>query len=242
MKAPAVYKISAADGTKTELCKESVSGLEFSPDGKRLIACQGAQSRILSIDIETKEVKTIAQGVKPNDLAVTSEGHILFTDTGAQQVVRVDPTSGKTTVVDTGISKPNGIALSNDGGTLAVSDYGGDSTWMFRINAMGDLDAKMPVMPMLLPIDPKGDFRFNEPPPYVSASKGDGMAVDKKGRYYVTSELGVQIFDPTGRPCGLLPKPNKDQPLTTCILAGAKHNTLIIANGTTVYSRELKVE
>jgi enterochelin esterase family protein len=40
----------------------------------------------------------------------------------------------------------------------------------------------------------------------------------------------------------LLPKPNKDQPLTTCILAGAKHNTLIIANGTTVYSRELKVE
>jgi enterochelin esterase family protein len=242
MKAPAVYKISAADGTKTELCKESVSGLEFSPDGKRLIACQGAQSRILSIDIETKEVKTIAQGVKPNDLAVTSEGHILFTDTGAQQVVRVDPTSGKTTVVDTGISKPNGIALSNDGGTLAVSDYGGDSTWMFRINAMGDLDAKMPVMPMLLPIDPKGDFRFNEPPPYVSASKGDGMAVDKKGRYYVTSELGVQIFDPTGRPCGLLPKPNKDQPLTTCILAGAKHSTLIIANGTTVYSRELKVE
>jgi enterochelin esterase family protein len=242
MKAPAVYKISAADGTKTELCKESVSGLEFSPDGKRLIACQGSQSRILSIDIETKEVKTIAQGVKPNDLAVTSEGHILFTDTGAQQVVRVDPTTGKTTVVDTGISKPNGIALSNDGGTLAVSDYGGDSTWMFRINAAGQLDAKMPVMPMRLPIDAKGEFRFNEPPPYVSASKGDGMAVDKKGRYYVTSELGVQIFDPTGRPCGLLPKPNKDQPLTTCILAGAKHSTLIIANGTTVYSRELKVE
>ncbi|MFY8073694.1 MAG: SMP-30/gluconolactonase/LRE family protein, partial [Pirellula sp.] len=233
MKAPAVYKISAADGTKTELCKESVSGLEFSPDGKRLIACQGSQSRILSIDIETKEVKTIAQGVKPNDLAVTSEGHILFTDTGAQQVVRVDPTTGKTTVVDTGISKPNGIALSNDGGTLAVSDYGGDSTWMFRINAAGELDAKMPVMPMRLPIDAKGEFRFNEPPPYVSASKGDGMAVDKKGRYYVTSELGVQIFDPTGRPCGLLPKPNKDQPLTTCILAGAKHSTLIIANGTT---------
>ncbi|MFM7976310.1 MAG: alpha/beta hydrolase-fold protein [Pirellula sp.] len=242
MKAPAVYKISAADGTKTELCKESVSGLEFSPDGKRLIACQGSQSRILSIDIETKEVKTIAQGVKPNDLAVTSEGHILFTDTGAQQVVRVDPTTGKTTVIDTGISKPNGIALSNDGGTLAVSDYGGDSTWMFRINAAGQLDAKMPVMPMRLPIDAKGEFRFNEPPPYVSASKGDGMAVDKKGRYYVTSELGVQIFDPTGRPCGLLPKPNKDQPLTTCILAGAKHSTLIIANGTTVYSRELKVE
>jgi enterochelin esterase family protein len=242
MKAPAIYKVNAVDGSKTELCKESVSGLEFSPDGKRLIGCQGSKNRIISIDLATMQVTSLADGVKPNDLAVSSEGHILYTDTGAQQVVRVDPTTGKTTVVDTGISKPNGIALSGDGGTLAVSDYGGDATWMFRINAAGELDAKMPVMPMRLPIDPKGDFKFNEPPPYVAASKGDGMAVDKKGRYYVTSELGVQIFDPTGRPCGVLPKPNQDQPITTCILAGPKHSTLIIANGTTVYSRELKVE
>jgi enterochelin esterase family protein len=242
MKAPAIYKVNAVDGSKTELCKESVSGLEFSPDGKRLIGCQGSKNRIISIDLATMQVTSLAEGVKPNDLAVSSEGHILYTDTGAQQVVRVDPTTGKTTVVDTGISKPNGIALSGDGGTLAVSDYGGDATWMFRINAAGELDAKMPVMPMRLPIDPKGDFKFNEPPPYVAASKGDGMAVDKKGRYYVTSELGVQIFDPTGRPCGVLPKPNQDQPITTCILAGPKHSTLIIANGTTVYSRELKVE
>jgi enterochelin esterase family protein len=242
MKAPAIYKVNAVDGSKTELCKESVSGLEFSPDGKRLIGCQGSKNRIISIDLATMQVTSLAEGVKPNDLAVSSEGHILYTDTGAQQVVRVDPTTGKTTVVDTGISKPNGIALSGDGGTLAVSDYGGEATWMFRINAAGELDAKMPVMPMRLPIDSKGDFKFNEPPPYVAASKGDGMAVDKKGRYYVTSELGVQIFDPTGRPCGVLPKPNQDQPITTCILAGPKHSTLIIANGTTVYSRELKVE
>ena len=242
MKEPAIYKISAEDGSKTLVCKESVSGIELSGDGKYLIACQGSMSRIVSIDLETKEVKTIAQGVKPNDLAVTRQGHILFTDTGAGQVIKVDPLTGKTTVADTGISKPNGIALSNDGGTLAVSDYGGQSTWMFRINAQGDLDAKMPVMPMRLPIDPQGEFKFNEPPPYVAASRGDGMAVDKKGRYYVTSELGVQIFDPTGRPCGLLPKPNKDQPLTTCILAGSNHSTLIVANGTTLYRRELKVD
>jgi enterochelin esterase-like enzyme/sugar lactone lactonase YvrE len=242
MKEPAIYKISAEDGSKTLVCKESVSGIELSGDGKYLIACQGSMSRIVSIDLETKEVKTIAQGVKPNDLAVTRQGHILFTDTGAGQVIKVDPLTGKTTVADTGISKPNGIALSNDGGTLAVSDYGGQSTWMFRINAQGDLDAKMPVMPMRLPIDPQGEFKFNEPPPYVAASRGDGMAVDKKGRYYVTSELGVQIFDPTGRPCGLLPKPNEDQPLTTCILAGPNHSTLIVANGTTLYRRELKVD
>jgi len=143
--------------------------------------------------------------------------------------------------VDTGINKPNGIALSNDGGTLAVSDYGGTHTWLFRVNAEGVLDAKMPNMPMRLPIDPQGEFRFNEPPPYLEASKGDGTAVDKRGRFYVTSAVGVQIFDPTGRPCGVLPKVDEDQPLTSCILAGEGHSTLYIAHGNTIYRRRLTV-
>lgn len=67
------------------------------------------------------------------------------------------------------------------------------------------------------------------------------MAVDKAGRFYVTSKLGVQVFDPTGRPCGVLPKPDNDQPLTTCILAGPDHSVLYIANGKTIYSRKLAV-
>ena len=41
MRAPAVIRISAADGSRTEIAKESVSGLEFSPDGSLLYACQG---------------------------------------------------------------------------------------------------------------------------------------------------------------------------------------------------------
>lgn len=242
MRAPAVFRVSATDGTQTELCKESVSGLEFSPDGSLLYACQGSKNRVISINIKTGEVKMIAEGVKPNDLAVTREGLILITETGAKQVTRINPQTGEVAAVDTGIAKPNGIALSNDGGTLAVSDYGGEHTWTFRVNAGAVLDAKMPTMPLRLPIDQKGEFKFGEPPPYVAASKGDGLAVDKVGRYYVTSELGVQIFDPTGRPCGVLPKKDADQPLTSCILAGNDHSTLYIAHGKSIYRRKLTVE
>jgi len=241
MKAPAIVRINAADGSRTEIAKESVSGLEFGPDGI-LYACQGSQSRVISINIENGEVKTLAEGVKPNDLAVTNDGVVLITETGAQQVTAIDSQTGEVKAVDIGISKPNGIALSNDGGTLAVSDYGGTHTWTFRVNAGGVLDAKMPTMPMRLRIDSKGEFKFNSPPPYVTASLGDGMAVDKVGRYYVTSDLGVQIFDPTGRPCGLLPKVDAGQPLTTCILAGPDHSTLYIAHGTKIYSRKLTVK
>ncbi len=242
MRAPAVFRISATDGTKTEIAKESVSGLEFSPDGSLLYACQGSKSRVISINVETGEVKSVAEGVKPNDLAVTRDGFILITETGAQQVTRINPKNGEVTPVDTGITKPNGIALSNDGGTLAVSDYGGTHTWTFRVNAGAVLDAKMSTMPMRLRVDSKGEFRFNEPPPYVAVARGDGMAVDKAGRYYVTSDLGVQIFDPTGRPCGVLPKVDEDQPLTTCMLAGNDHSTLYIAHGKRVYRRKLTVQ
>lgn len=241
MRAPAVIRISAEDGSKTEICKESVSGLEFSADGSLLYACQGSKNRVISIHPSTGDVKTIAEGVKPNDLAVTKDGFILFTQTGTSQVVRINPRNGEVTVVDTGITKPNGIALSNDGGTLAVSDYGGTHTWTFRVNADGTPDAKIPTMPMRLPIDPKGEFKFNEAPPYVQVAKGDGMAVDKAGRYYVTSEVGIQIFDPTGRPCGVLPKIHNDQPLVTCMLAGKDHSTLYIAHGKTIYGRKLSV-
>ncbi|EAQ78942.1 alpha/beta hydrolase-fold protein [Blastopirellula marina] len=241
MKAPAVVRISAADGAKTEIAQESVSGLEFSPDGSLLYACQGSKNRVISINIKSGEVKTVAEGVKPNDLAVTNDGFILITETQAQQVTRIDPQTGEVTPVDTGINKPNGIALTNDGATLAVSDYGGTQTWTFRVSAGGVLDAKAPTMPMRLPIDPQGEFRFNEPPPYMASSKGDGMAVDKAGRYYVTSALGVQVFDPTCRPCGVLPKVNKDQPLTTCMLAGPDFSTLYIAHGKQIYRRKLTV-
>jgi enterochelin esterase family protein len=97
-------------------------------------------------------------------------------------------------------------------------------------------------MTLRLPIDPKGEFRSSEPPPYQAASRGDGMAVDKSGRYYVTSAVGVQVFDPTGRLCGVLPKPSEAQPLTSCTLAGPNHEFLYVTNGDRVFRRKLKVD
>ncbi len=97
-------------------------------------------------------------------------------------------------------------------------------------------------MTLRLPIDPKAEFKFHEPPPYQPASRGDGMAVDKSGRWYVTSALGVQVFDPTGRLCGVLAKVHEAQPLTSCTLAGPNHEYLYITHGDKILRRKLKVE
>jgi enterochelin esterase family protein len=241
MKAPVIFKVSAADGSRSEMAREAVSGLKFGPDG-RLYGCQGAKNRVISIDPSSGAVKVVASDVTPNDLAVSSDGFLYITETRAQQVTCIQLANSAVTVVDTGITRPNGIALSNDQGTLAVSDSGGEFAWLFRVNGDGSLDAKMPSMTLRLAIDADGDFKFNEPPPYLSASRGDGLAVDKTGRYYITSALGVQIFDPTGRQCGVLPKPKPTQPLTSCTLAGPNHEYLYITNGDTVFRRKLTVE
>jgi enterochelin esterase-like enzyme/sugar lactone lactonase YvrE len=241
MKAPAVYRIDAARGKRTTLVNEAVSGLKFGPDGL-LYGCQGAKNQIISIDPKSGLVKVVARDVTPNDLAISSSGFLFITETKDHRLTRINLNSGEIASVDTGITRPNGIALSNDEGTLAVSDSGGAHVWTFRVHADGTLDAKMPTMTMRLPVDPKGDFKFNEPPPYQTASRGDGMAVDRVGRYYVTSAVGVQIFDPTGRLCGVLPKPNELMPLTSCVLAGPDHQYLYITHGDTVYRRQLTID
>jgi len=241
MKAPAVYRVAVADGMRTTIAAEAVSGLECGPDG-RLYGCNGPKKRLIAIDPATGRVDEIATDLAPNDLAILPDGTIYVTETGKRQVTRIDPKTGAKSAADAGITGPNGISLSNDSGTLAVSDSKGGQTWMFRVRADGTLDAKMPTMEMRRPIDQKGEFKFNEPPPLLAASGGDGMAVDRAGRWYVTSALGVQVFDPTGRLCGVLPKPRPDKPLTSCVLAGPKRDELHVTNGDTVYRRKLAVD
>ncbi|MEI6712481.1 MAG: SMP-30/gluconolactonase/LRE family protein [Verrucomicrobiota bacterium] len=240
MKAPAILKVGV-DGRVSKVADEGVSGLKFGPDGL-LYACQGSKRRVISIDLKTGEVREIAGNVQPNDLAVTREGQIYITETGPQQVTLIDSKTGLTRVVDHGINGPNGITLSPDGGTLAVSEYKGEWVWTFRVEEDGSLGAKAPYMSLRLPIDLKGEFKFNEPPPKLSASRGDGMTTDRVGRYYVTSALGVQVFDPTGRICGVIDKPEITTGITSCILGGAGLNTLFVASKDKVYRRVLTVE
>jgi sugar lactone lactonase YvrE len=223
------------------IAQESVSGLEFGPDGT-LYACQGSKKRVIAIDVESGEVTEVAADLQPNDLAVTSTGIIFITETGKQQVTRIDPATGTVTAADVGITGPNGIALSNDGGTLVVSDYRGVRTWMFRVTPEDGLDAKTPTMAMRLPVNPEGEWQFHQPPPYAETSRGDGLAVDRGGRWYVTSAVGVQVFDPTGRLSGVLPAPRPDKPLTSCILAGPDRNHLYITNGDTIWRRKLTID
>ena len=242
LKANAIFKITP-DGAKTKIVDEPGSGLKWGADG-RLYACQGSKKRLVAIDLKATPpaVEVLAEDVQPNDLAVTQRGHIYFTETGKKEVVFVDAKTKEKRVADTGIAAPNGITLSPDQGTLAVSEYGGENVWLLRINLDGTLDAKNPCMTMRRPIDPAGEFKFNEPPPFKKNASGDGMTSDSAGRYYVTSAVGVQIFDPTGRLCGVLPAPQPAKPLTSCVLAGLNLEYLYVTNGDKIFRRKVQAK
>lgn len=224
-KGDSIYKIGI-DGKLSVYAKNAtrISGMQFGPDGK-LIACQGGNpGKIVAFDRQG-ELSVIAAGVQPNDLVVSSSGGIYFTETGKSQVTFIAP--GKEPVkAGTGPLKPNGITLSADQETLAVSDYGGDNVWVWRVASDGSIESGQPYMTMRLPSP-------GQP------SKGDGMATDVAGRYYVTSAVGLQMFDPTGRMGGVILAPQA-KPLVSVEFSGPELSYIYVCCGDKIYRRKTK--
>lgn len=203
-----------------------ISGLKFGPDG-RLYACvQGPQKSIIGIETGSGKIHVIATNVQPNDLAVSPRNVIYFTDTGKGQVVIVR-TNGAVETGASGIKRPNGIALPPDGKTLAVSEYGGTNVWTFQVNADGSLSDGKRAMTLVLP--PKGD------------SQGDGMTVDAQGRYYVTSAVGVQVFETGGKLMGVIRRP-QEKGTVSAGFGGPNMEYLYVCSSDKVFRRKTKAK
>jgi enterochelin esterase family protein len=209
-----------------------VSGMKFGPDGKLYACVQGEGTnnvkRVVVIDPATRAVEVLATDVQPNDLAVAGNGFLYFTDTGAGQVVRVPLSArglSRPPPVAGGINKPNGIALSPDGSRLWVSEYGGTREWCLNLAAEGSVSGAERLAVIREPAG-KPD------------SGGDGSTVDRAGRVYVTSHLGIQVFDSSGRPVGTLPRP-QEKGTVSCVFAGPGGTYLYVCSSDRVYRRKL---
>ncbi len=223
-----IYKIDAATG-KTDLFLDNlpgISGLQIGPDG-RFYACHNKEQRIIAITMKG-DVEVLLTGVKCNDLVVSKKGHLYFTETPTQSIHLITADK-KHIVADTGhIVKPNGITISTDEATLVASEHGGKNVWAWRIEEDGTLTAGAPYMTMWLPVGKE-------------TASGDGATTESKGRYFVTTELGIQIFDPTGRLSGIIAKPVADGKVVSVEFAGKDHDLLFVAAGDKIFSRKMKV-
>jgi gluconolactonase len=219
-----IWKIDK-DGKASVFAKTSaeVRGLAVGSDGK-VYASEPEKGRIVTIGEDGKET-VLAEKLAATDLVVTKSG-TLYAAVPDETAVYLIDREGKTRLVDKGIAAPAALALWADDGTLVVGDAKGKHLYAFRVAANGDLADKDRYYPLCGPRnDPK------------RPSDAAGATVDDKARVYATTEQGVQVFDPTGRLCGVVPGPEAAA-LGGVAFGGPDLDRLYVACGGKVYSRK----
>ena len=213
----------------------NANGLDSDVDGLLLAAEHGNRrvSRTLSdgtiVDVASEYLGDPLNS--PNDIAVRSDGTIYFTDPPygidpvTEQVLdfngvfRVAP-DGELTAEWMGAksTRPNGLVLSPDERILYVSDTTGGLTMAFDVDPDGSLSGERPFVD--------------------DVSSPDGMAIDTGGNLFVTTSLGVRVYDPEGKPWGTIEVPNGRVP-ANCAFGGDDARTLYITAREALYEVSL---
>jgi gluconolactonase len=224
------YKIGL-DGKVSVFVADSKKGdgQAFGPDG-RLYAVAGGAEQILAYDADSKAT-VIADGFRGNDIVVRHDGGMYVTHPGwdgkqPSKVWYISP-KGEKKVVDTGLKFSNGITLSPDQSLLYVDDTATHWVYSYQIQSDGSLADKQRYYHLHVP-DTADD------------SGADGMRVDRDGRLYVATRMGIQVCDQAGRVNCILPTPNGK--ISNLCFGGANFDTLFVTCGDRVYQRKMKVK
>jgi gluconolactonase len=230
MFASKAYRVSR-DGKVSELLGDSVKAHSqaFGPDG-RCYAFAGSDGKIIAYD-DAGKATIIATGIHGYDLVVAHNGDIYVTEppldnsNSPSKVWLIKP-GGEKHVVDTGLPHASGIALSPDQTFLYVGDYWSHWVYSYQIRVDGTLDFKQ-------------RFYWLHEPDSHDDSGAEGMAVDRDGRLYVATFMGIQVCDQAGRVQCIIPTPNNK--VTNLCFGGEGFDTVFATCGDKVYSRKLKV-
>jgi sugar lactone lactonase YvrE/enterochelin esterase-like enzyme len=204
-------------------------GQAFGPDG-RLYAVAGGANQVVAYDADGKAA-VIADGFRGNDVVVRHDGGLYVTNPGwdgkePSKVWYVSP-KGEKKVVDTGLRFSNGITLSPDQSLLYVSDTRTHWVYSYQVRPDGALAYRQKYYHLHVP-DSADD------------SGADGMRVDRDGRLYVATRMGIQVCDQAGRVNCIIPTPNGK--VSNLCFGGAEFDTLFATCGDRVFQRKMKVK
>lgn len=156
-----VYAVNfARDGTIAQMNKKGRSsffvtlpkgstgnGIRFG-DKNTFYVADFTGHNVLKVNLTTRDISVFAHNDKmnqPNDLAITSKGHIFCSDPnwkeGTGQIWHVSP-EGKTRLVAENMGTTNGIDVSPDEKTLYVNESVQRNVWAFDLASDGSLSNK----------------------------------------------------------------------------------------------------
>jgi gluconolactonase len=228
---------SGYDGADPSAFREPGSnGLIRGPGDTILMADHGNRA-VASLNLTTKRKTLLAtrfEGKRfnsPNDLVRASDGSIYFTDPpygleGLDKsplkelawngVYRLDP-DGRVTLVERGMTFPNGVILSPDERTLYVSnsDPHRAVVMAYPRNADGSLG------PGRVFADMTNLAQSGLP------GLPDGMAIDRDGNLFATGPGGVHVFTPTGQRLGRI---DTGTAIANCAFGGDGRTLFLASN------------
>lgn len=203
---------SGYDGPEPSGFREPGSnGLIAGPAGSILMADHGNRA-IARVDLAIRAKTLLATRYEgrrfnsPNDLVRAANGAVFFTDPpyglkGMDQsplkelpfngVYRLDP-DGQVTLLEDGLTFPNGVALSPDQHTLyvSVSDPKRAVIMAYDLSSGGRLSGGRVLRDFTEMVGPS------------APGLPDGLAVDALGHLFATGPGGVHVLTPDGRSLG----------------------------------------
>ena len=218
-----------------------VNSLAFNKQGEVLaILVNKAAIDVVYPQDKARTVVDAYQGAplgRLNDLVVDKHGGIYFTEMGVNTPAgQAAPTTappaaavyyldahGELHQLDTTVAFPNGIQLSPDEKTLYVANTRGEYVFAYDVKKDGTVGTRRDFAKL-------DGFRANNAG--VMSSGADGLAIDAKGRLYVASSLGVQVFDNKGTALGTIALPKVPNNLA---FAGPGKKTLYIVGRGSVW-------
>ncbi len=208
----------------------------------RLLICQHGNRRLVRIEPDSS-ITVLADRFRgkrfnsPNDVAIHSNGDLYFTDPpyGLPQGDQ-DPakelafngvyrlSNGKLSLLDSTLSRPNGLAFSPDEKHLyvAVSDPQHKVWYRYDVTADGMLENKS---------------LFHDVTAETAPGLPDGMVVDAQGRLFATGPGGVWVFEKDG---SLLARIQPPESPANCTFGGKAGNTLFMTARTGLYAVEVE--
>ena len=228
---------------------EYPNGRTLDNDG-RIVQCSHGRRQVELLDLDgtaTALVSRIdgADGPRfnsPNDLVVDRAGIIWFTDPayglqspgeghggemeyGGCHVFRLDPATGAISTVVTDMTRPNGLAFSNDESILYIADSA-------RAQGHGESHG-------IRAYDITADGRCENGRSFAQIDQGvpDGFRVDHDGNIWTSRAFGISVYAPSGELLG-----GVDLPETVANLCpgGPDRRSLYITATTSLYRLRLR--
>jgi len=203
--------------------------------GDRLLACE-MDGQLKQYDLATGKETSLAskyEGARfnANDLVIDRSDGIYFSDPRFRapdpwpqgtEAVYYRSADGKVTRLIDDRSAPNGVILSPDEKTLYVIPSMEKQMWAYPVESPGK-------------IGPGKVFCELAQPDGKTDAGGDGLTIDTNGNLYITTGLGLQVFDATGKALGIIKIP--EQPANVSF-GGKDNKTLFVTARTSLYSIE----